>query len=68
MGNFFTYLTIYGHPNSGTDSSTAIDHICGPTTSGGSGRKRRTSGNDAQSDVASKRFKLNTLDYVYQKV
>jgi hypothetical protein len=69
MGNL---LSIFGYRYNNfnyTTSPTAIDHICGPTTSNGSGRKRTASGHFSDANpISAKRFKLNTLHYVYQKV
>jgi len=61
MGNIFSTN------RSISSLSSVIEHISG-TSSTMSSRKRKASLNENASDIEPKRFKLNTPDYVYQKV
>ncbi|CAK5066059.1 unnamed protein product [Meloidogyne enterolobii] len=61
MGNIFSTN------RSISSLSSVIEHICG-TSSNMPSRKRKASLNENVSDIEPKRFKLNTPDYVYQKL
>uniref|UniRef100_A0A914KJJ3 BTB domain-containing protein n=1 Tax=Meloidogyne incognita TaxID=6306 RepID=A0A914KJJ3_MELIC len=61
MGNIFSTN------RSISSLSSVIEHISG-TSSTMSSRKRKASLNENGSDIEPKRFKLNTPDYVYQKL
>ncbi|CAK5092131.1 unnamed protein product [Meloidogyne enterolobii] len=61
MGNLFSTN------RSISSLSSVIEHISG-TSSNMTSRKRKASLNENASDIEPKRFKLNTPDYVYQKL
>jgi len=58
--------SIFSTNRSISSLSSVIEHISGTSTM--PSRKRKASLNENASDIEPKRFKLNTPDYVYQKV
>ena len=64
MGNI---LSLFSGRSTGNVFSV-IEQICGPTINNPTSRKRTSSSSEIVSDIEAKRFKLNTLHYVYQKV